>query len=72
MFLFVIIVVNGNHVLISSPTHVKDELFNHVDVIKRNVKNLLKIAKRDSWLCDRQPKLHGEMQFEFNQSYTIK
>lgn len=49
--------------LISPPTHVKDELFNRVDVIQRNVKNLLKIAKRDSWLCDRQPKLHGEMQF---------
>lgn len=63
LFRFVIIVVAGNRVLISPPTHVKDELSNRVDVIQRNVKNLLKIAKRDSWLCDRQPKLHGEMQF---------
>lgn len=37
---------------------VKDELSQRVELIRRNVKNLLKIAKRDSWVCDRFPYTH--------------
>ncbi|XP_055307895.1 uncharacterized protein LOC129572010 isoform X2 [Sitodiplosis mosellana] len=44
----------------STSYYVKDELFRRVDLIKRNVKNLLKIAKRDSWVCDRFPYLHAD------------
>lgn len=36
------------------------ELNDRVDLIRRNVRNLLKIAKRDSWVCDRFPFTHGE------------
>lgn len=47
-------------VVVSTSTRIKDELCARVEVIKRNVKNLLKIVKRDSWICDRQPKEHGK------------
>lgn len=39
----------------------KVELSRRIDSIKRNVKNLLKIAKRDSWVCDRGPSKHGKI-----------
>lgn len=49
--------MTGNHI---STQHyeVKDELSQRVELIRRNVKNLLKIAKRDSWVCDRFPYTH--------------
>lgn len=49
-----------NRVVVSTPTHTRDEMFAHVEVIKRNVKNLLKIAKRDSWTCNRSPQSNGK------------
>lgn len=48
----------GNQIS-SLPYNAKDELNQRVDLIRRNVKNLLKIAKRDSWVCDRFPYTHG-------------
>ncbi|XP_031638450.1 uncharacterized protein LOC116350692 [Contarinia nasturtii] len=49
----------GSNVVSSQrPYYVKDELDLRVDLIRRNVKNLLKIAKRDSWVCDRFPYVH--------------
>lgn len=47
--------------ILQQPHEVKDALFHRVDLIRRNVKNLLKIAKRDTWVCDRFPYTpHGE------------
>lgn len=51
--------VTGSHVS-SQPYNAKDELDRRVELIRRNVKNLLKIAKRDSWVCDRYPHAHGK------------
>lgn len=59
-FSLVLVRIVENRVVVSMSTHVKDELFARVEVIKRNVKNLLKIVKRDSWICDRQPEEHGK------------
>lgn len=30
----------------------KDELKKRIELIQRNVKNLLRIAKQDAWVCD--------------------
>lgn len=49
----------GNYVS-SQSYNAKDELDRRVELIRRNVKNLLKIAKRDSWVCDRYPHAHGK------------
>lgn len=47
----IVFIVAGNHIA-SQPYDAKTELDGRVDLIRRNVKNLLKIAKRDSWVCD--------------------
>lgn len=42
-------------------TYAKESHNAHIAVIKRNVKNLLKIAKRDAWLCDKNPTANGKL-----------
>lgn len=42
------------------PDDLKEQLFDRVEKIRRNVKNLLKIARRDSWVCERFPYIHGK------------
>lgn len=31
------------------------------EIIRRNIKNLLKIASHDTWICDPKPSNNGEM-----------
>lgn len=52
--------MKGNEIS-STPYNLKRELDNRVEQIRRNVKNLLKIARRDSWICEHFPYTHGKL-----------